>query len=69
MIELTSMENGVVYYRGEFYSDDDFKDWPPISSFVAFMSSDFLPSPGRYIIHELYYIKIVEQYKDVASVF
>ena len=39
MIELTSMENGVVHYSSGFYSDDDLKDWPPISSFLAFMSS------------------------------
>ena len=49
MTELTSMENGVVHYSGEFYSDDDSKDWPPISSSVAFMSSVFCPSPGRYM--------------------
>ena len=49
MTELTSMENGVVHYSGEFYSDADLKDWPPISSSVAFMSSVFCPSPGRYM--------------------
>ena len=49
MIELTSMKNGVVHYSGGFYSDDDLKDWPPISSFVAFLSSVFCPSPGRYL--------------------
>ena len=31
----------MVHYSSEFYSDDDLKDWPPISSFAAFMPSVF----------------------------
>ena len=49
MTELRSMENGVVHYSGEFYSDDDLKDWPPISSSVALYVLCFCPSPGRYM--------------------
>ena len=33
----------MVHYSSEFYSDDDLKDWPPISSFAAFMPSVFFP--------------------------
>ena len=42
--EVISIENSVVHYSGEFYSDDVLKDWPPILSFVAFMPSVFSPS-------------------------
>ena len=31
------MENGVVHYGGEFYSDDDLKSWALVSSFEALM--------------------------------
>ena len=33
-----SMENGVVHYGVEFYSDDDLKSWALVSSFEALMS-------------------------------
>ena len=32
----------MVHYSSEFYTDDDLKDFPPISSFAAFMHL-FLP--------------------------
>ena len=31
------MENGVVHYGGEFYSDDDLQSWALVSSFEALM--------------------------------
>ncbi|KAF3965915.1 hypothetical protein CMV_009945 [Castanea mollissima] len=31
------MENGVVHYGGEFYSDDDLKSWALVSLFEALM--------------------------------
>ena len=37
------MENGVVLYSVEIYGDDDLKNWPPVSSFVALNVVWFLP--------------------------
>jgi hypothetical protein len=35
VFEVINMENGVVLYSVEIYGDDDLKNWPPVSSFVA----------------------------------
>ena len=39
----------MVHYSSEFYSDDDLKDWPPISSFAAFMPSVFSLDLNKYL--------------------
>ena len=48
VVEVISMENGVVHYIVVFHSDDDLNDWPPISSVVALMSSAFSSSSGMH---------------------
>jgi hypothetical protein len=35
VFEVINMENGVVLHSAEIYGDDDMKNWPPVSSFVA----------------------------------
>ena len=48
VVEVISMENGVVRYIVVFHSDDDLNNWPPISSVVAIMSSVFSSSLGMH---------------------